>query len=57
MKETNEYYNQKIQCDVKDCHYHDMEEERCTLGSILVSGKDSKENTFCDSFKEKEEEK
>lgn len=55
MKDTNEYYNQRISCNVKDCHYHDNKEKRCTLGSILVSGNCTKEDTFCDSFKTKEE--
>ncbi len=54
MKETEEYYNQKILCDVKECKYHENEEDRCTLGKINVSGSLPKANTFCDSFETEE---
>jgi hypothetical protein len=48
MKE--EYFNQRIGCDVKECKYHDKKENHCTLGQILVSGSSKKAHTFCDSF-------
>ncbi len=49
----NEYFNQRIACHVTSCKYHDDEEKRCTLGEIVIDGKQSKKDTFCDSFHEK----
>lgn len=51
--EKEEYYNQQIGCTVKDCKYHDGNENHCTLGKILISGQNKKCNTFCDSFEAK----
>lgn len=54
LKETKEYYNQRIDCDVKTCKFQDEEESRCSLGKIQVSGEEAKKQTFCDSFEEAE---
>jgi hypothetical protein len=51
--EKEEYYNQRIGCTVKDCKYHDGNENHCTLGKILISGQNKKCNTFCDSYEAK----
>lgn len=53
LKEINEYYNQKILCHVENCKYQENAEKRCTLGKIVVSGENKKEDTFCDSFETK----
>jgi len=53
MKE-NEYFNQRIGCNVKECKYHSPE-DHCTLGKIVVSGEREKQATFCDSFQKVEE--
>lgn len=50
MNKSNEYFNQRIACHVKNCKYQSEEEERCTLGEIIVDGAKEKEDTFCDSF-------
>ena len=47
-----EYFNQRIDCDVNSCKFHDKTEDHCTLGKIKVSGQKQKCDTFCDSFKE-----
>lgn len=52
--EKEEYFNQRIDCDVKECKFHAREDKHCTLGKILVSGKQNKENTFCNSFEKSE---
>lgn len=56
LKETNEYYNQRIDCNVENCKFHDGANRRCTLGKILVDGTSNKKNTFCDSFQASEDE-
>lgn len=48
--EKEEYFNQRIDCDVEECKHKDKQEDHCTLGKIKVSGENEKENTFCDSF-------
>lgn len=55
MKDENEYFNQRIDCDVKSCRFLNREESHCTLGKIKVSGKQSKAQTFCDSFEGEQE--
>lgn len=53
----DEYFNQRIDCDVTHCKFQNEEESKCNLGKISVSGnKDAKEDTFCDSFEAVEEE-
>ena len=54
MMENNEYFNQRIDCDVDNCKYHDPTDGRCTLGKIKVSSKDVENDTFCDSFERNE---
>lgn len=54
MKETNEYFNQRIDCNVHTCKYQDCHENRCSLGKIFVNGENSKQRTFCDSFEKSE---
>ncbi len=53
MKETQEYFNQHIDCSVNQCKFHDSNENRCTLGKILIDHKKAKKETFCHSFEEK----
>ena len=48
MKEN--YFNQRIACHVSYCKYYDKEEEKCSLGQIVVSSSLHKE-TKCESFK------
>ena len=51
---------QKIECDVHDCKHCDCDCDECTLKSIKVCnchGCGVKENTMCDSYKEKKEDK
>ncbi len=33
---SNEYFNQRISCLVKECKYFDQKEQRCNLGCIEV---------------------
>lgn len=56
MKDTKEYFNQRIDCNVKNCRFQNDEDQHCTLGKILVDGSNCKNETFCDSFEEKETE-
>lgn len=53
MKEED-YFNQRIQCDVDDCKFKSSKENHCTLGKITVCGKKCKQETFCDSFEKSE---
>lgn len=53
MEKAEEYFNQRISCNVEECRYFDSEKAKCALGEILVDGEKVKENTFCDSFEEK----
>ncbi len=48
MKEN--YFNQRIACHVSYCKYYDTEEEKCSLGQIIV-GNGDKQETMCESFK------
>ena len=48
MKEN--YFNQRIACYVFSCKYYDSEEEKCSLGQIVVRSGDEQE-TMCESFK------
>ena len=50
MNKSDEYFNQRIACRVNDCKFHDHGDERCTLGEIIVDGKNQKKDTFCNSF-------
>lgn len=50
MNKSNEYFNQRVACHVKNCKFQNEEEERCTLGEIIVDGEKEKQDTFCDSF-------
>lgn len=49
------YYNQDINCTVKNCAYYDEADNKCKLASIKVSGflSKKKKDTFCASFQEK----
>ncbi len=50
---TEEYFNQRIDCNVFDCRFHDDQDGRCGLGKILVTGERKKEETFCANFQRK----
>ncbi len=50
MKE--QYFNQRINCNVTKCKYHDKLHEKCTLGSITVNN-NHETNTICKNYEEK----
>ena len=50
---NEEYFNQRIDCDVVDCKYHHSIENHCTLGKILISGSKKKDKTYCENFEQK----
>ncbi len=54
MNEEKEYFNQRIECDVRNCKFLNLEQRHCTLGKIKVSS-DKIRQTCCDSFENKEE--
>ena len=54
--ETNNYYNQRIQCQVWECAYFDESQERCTLGSITVGNNNQNTETYCKNFIKNESE-
>lgn len=49
----NEYFNQRINCNVTNCYYYNKEHEKCTLGSITVGVNDSSE-TLCENYEKNE---
>lgn len=49
MMENKEYFNQRIDCDVNHCKYHDHTDDRCTLGKIKI-GFNNKKGSICESF-------
>ncbi len=57
MKKEDPYFNQKIDCSVKNCLYNDTECQVCNLAKIKIcnlKNNDKKENTMCDSFEAKD---
>ncbi len=48
-----EYFNQRINCNVSHCKYFDHSNEKCTLGSIKVSESNTRE-TCCGSYQKNE---
>ena len=55
----NEYFNQKINCNVEDCKHCNNLDNTCTLGKITVETiKEksicSKEGTFCNSYEKRD---
>ena len=47
---------QKIKCNVHDCEHYNCDYDECNLKAIKVCnchGCGEKENTMCDSYKEK----
>jgi len=53
MQLKNEYFNQRIKCNVSHCKYYDGAQKKCSLGSIEVGVSDSSE-TKCKSFESNE---
>ena len=51
MNKKDPYFNQFIECDVKNCAYNNLKCQNCTLAKIKVSHE--KKNAICDSFKER----
>ena len=46
------YFNQSIECNVKDCIYNNLKCQNCSLAKIKVSNQE-KHNAICDSFEKR----
>ncbi len=51
--QKEECYNQRIDCNVLDCRFHDDADGRCCLGKIQINGEKKKEDTFCANFQKR----
>jgi len=42
----SEYFNQRIDCTVKNCKFYEKKDQKCTLGKITVS----ENNAICQNY-------
>jgi len=49
IRMEQEYFNQRINCNVTHCAYYDQNHNKCTLGSITV-GVNGGSETLCENY-------